>query len=212
MPYSGATIRLALGWGDTVRKGMNKCWLHGLAGIMAVLVAADFAQANEATLSVVKGKVTVGGQPGSVNVKVSDNQEVRTGGGSYAELKFGDGSIARLGPNSVFHFKGSNFWVDGGEGLFSFAKGKGGFTVSSPLLNARILGTTVDLKVSRNLVEYSCLEGHCRIGPHNLSPGDKLTLRGSNAAYSAPKTKVDLDRFAKDNPLVSQLGKLPNFP
>ena len=129
------------------------------------------------------------------------------------ELKFSDNSIGRLGPNSVFHFgKSSNFVVESGEGLFSFAKGKGGFTVSTPSLNARILGTTVDVKVSRNVVEYTCLEGHCRIGPHTLSPGDKLTIRGSSVAYSAPKTKVDLNRFAKENRLVTSLGKLPNFP
>ena len=187
---------------------------RALAVIIAVSVAADLAVAREATVSVAKGKVTVGeGQAAGVGAKVAENQAVRTGGGSYAELKFSDGSIARLGPNSVFRFsKSSNFIVDAGEGLFSFAKGKGGFTVSTPSLNASILGTTVDVKVSRNLVEYSCLEGHCRIGPHTLSPGDRLTLRGSGAAYSAPKTKIDLERFAKDNPLIASLGKLPNFP
>ena len=187
---------------------------RALAIIIAVFCTADLAIAREATVTVAKGKVTVGteGQAAGVGAKVAENQIVRTGGGSYAELKFSDGSIGRLGPNAVFRSKGSNFVVDAGEGLFAFAKGKGGFTVSTPSLNAGILGTTVDVKVSRNLVEYSCLEGHCRIGPHTLSPGDKLTLRGSSAAYSAPKTKVDLERFAKDNPLIASLGKLPNFP
>ena len=180
--------------------------------MVAMLAATGLVSAREATISVAKGKVTVGGQAAAVGSKVADDQPVRTSGGSYAELRFSDGSIARLGPNAVFRSKGSNFVVDAGEGLFSFAKGKGGFTVSTPSLNASILGTTVDVKVSRNLVEYSCLEGHCRIGPHNLAPGDRLTLRGSNAAYSAPKTKVDLDKFAKENPLIASLGKLPNFP
>lgn len=192
---------------------MNRWW-RVLAISIAVLSAADLASAREATISAAKGKVTVGaGQAAAVGSKVGEDQVVRTGGGSYAELKFSDGSIARLGPKAVFRFsKSSNFIVDAGEGLFSFAKGKGGFTVSTPSLNASILGTTVDVKVSRNLVEYSCLEGHCRIGPHTLIPGDRLTLRGSNAAYSAPKTKVDLARFAKENPLIASLGKLPNFP
>lgn len=206
-------IKLAPDSPSAYEGSMNKPW-RMLAFIIAVCCTADLADAKEATVTVAKGKVTLGAeiQAAGIGAKVAENQLVRTGSGSYAELKFSDGSIARLGPNASFRSKGSNFVVGAGEGLFAFAKGKGGFTVSTPSLNASILGTTVDVKVTRNLVEYSCLEGHCRIGPHNLSPGDKLTLRGSSAAYSAPKTKVDLERFAKDNPLIASLGKLPNFP
>lgn len=198
---------------------MNRHFLQLAVAGVALGLTAGSSEAKEAMITALKGKVTIAPASGSgaevaasPKSRVEDGDHVRTGPGSYVEIKFSDGSVGRLGPNSAFHSKSSNFAVDRGEGLFAFVKGKSGFTVSTPSLNASILGTTVDVKVSRNLVEYSCLEGHCRIGAHVLNPGEKLTIRGSNVAYSAPKTKVDVDRFIKESPLVNSLGKMANVP
>ncbi|HWX20159.1 MAG TPA: FecR family protein [Candidatus Binatia bacterium] len=153
-------------------------------------------------------------RPATTGEQLNEGEVLRTGKGALAELEFPDSTSVRLAPLSKFHYtaKTSNFTLDQGEGIFSFPKGKGGFTVSTPAFAASIQGTTVYVKVTRNVVEYACLEGRCRIGPHTLTSGEKLALGASGPAYAAPKQKLTTDKFLKENQLVAAFTKpLPHL-
>jgi ferric-dicitrate binding protein FerR (iron transport regulator) len=145
---------------------------------------------------------------------LKEGEYLRTGKGSLAELEFADSTSIRVASFSKFRYsaKVSNFILEQGEGIFSFPKGKGGFTVSTPAFAASIEGTTVYVKVTRNVVEYACLEGRCRIGPHTLTAGEKLVLRGSTPAYSTAKQPLKLSKVLKENQLATAFIKpLPNL-
>lgn len=171
------------------------------------LAAAD----SSATITEARGTVGLGkGKPPApertarVNDALARSDYLRTAVASLAELKFANDTLTRVGPLSVFRFspQSSNFILERGEGLFVFPKGRGGSAVSTPAFAAGILGTTVYVKATRSEIEYACLEGRCRVGPHVLIPGDKLVLRGTRVAYTVPKQRFDLAKFLATNPLV----------
>lgn len=173
------------------------------------------AEAPSATITDLKGAVARGEgkppapeQPAALQDVLRQKDYLRTGKASLAELTFPSEALTRVGPLSVFRFspESSNFILERGEGLFVFPKGKAGSTVTTPSFAAGILGTTVYVKADRSMIEYACLEGRCRIGPHVLSPGEKLVIRGSRAAYTAPKQRFDLARFLAKNPLANDFA------
>jgi hypothetical protein len=150
----------------------------------------------------------------SVGSGVKENEWLRTGKDTLVELEFADSTSIRVASFSKFHYsaKDANFVLEQGEGVLSFPKGKGGYTVSTPSFAASIQGTTIYLKITRNVVEYACLEGRCRIGPHTLTAGEKLVLRGSGPAYSTAKQPLNLNKVLKENKLASSFSKpLPNL-
>jgi ferric-dicitrate binding protein FerR (iron transport regulator) len=182
---------------------------------------AETSPRKEARIIQLTGEVFIGRaetpkseKAAAVDDRLRENEWLRTGKAALAELKFGDSTSVRLAPRSKFRYFAdtSNFALEEGEGIFSFPKGEAGFTVSTPLFAAGIEGTTVYVKVSRNVVEYACLEGRCRIGPHALTSGEKLVLRGSSPPYAAPKQPLSLARFLKENKLVTSfVSPLPNL-
>lgn len=141
--------------------------------------------------------------------KIQAQHYLRTAISSRAELLFDNGTVARLGALTHFHFDSthSDYNITEGEALFVFPKGKGGSTVSAGSVSAGILGTTVYLKRNRREVEYICLEGKCKIGALILGPGDRLVFRGSKPLYSAPKKSFDIRRFIRTNKLFTEFQK-----
>jgi len=182
---------------------------------------AEPAGSKEGGIVEIKGEAFVGStegskaeRPAALKDLLQEGDYLRTGKDALVELELPDSTSIRLAPLSRFRYsqKTANFVLEQGEGIFSFPKGKGGFTVSTPAFAAGIEGTTVYVKVTRNVVEYACLEGRCRIGPHTLNSGEKLVLRGSGAAYAAPKQRVTLNKFLKETQLATAFAKpLPNL-
>jgi hypothetical protein len=188
--------------------------LTGLAMFSMVLPTFS-AEPRSATVTDLRGTVARGEskppapeQPAAVKDVLQQKDYLRTGRASLAELTFPSEALTRVGPLSVFRFSpdSANFILERGEGLFVFPKGKAGSTVTTPSFAAGILGTTVYVRADRRVIEYACLEGRCRIGPHVLSPGEKLVLRGSRIAYTAPKQRFDLARFLEENPLANDFA------
>jgi len=169
--------------------------------------ALQSATLSEAKGSVFRGNVKPPADETQVQVKagISVQQYLKTGSSSLAELIFNDQTMARLGSNSVFRFSSdkTNLLLEKGEGLFVVPKGLGGATISTPSLSAAILGTTVYVKMDPRAVEYYCLEGKCRIGPHVLSPGESLILKGKMGVYGAPKSSFKIADFMKQNQLAN---------
>jgi len=188
---------------------------------VVVVQGADPSQAAKGVVIKAIGQVWIGQsnqkdeRVAGIKDALQETEYLRTGKKSFAEIEFSNTASARLGPLSSFHFstQNSNYVLDQGEGLFSFPKGKGGYTVSTPAFAAGIEGTTVYVKVTRSVVEYACLEGRCRIGPHTLTPGQRLALSAREAAYAAPKQTLNLDKFLEKNLLATIFDKpLLNLP
>ncbi len=157
------------------------------AGTLAALVAAIVAVASPAaggadlTQAVVRQKVNVvtvapslsaAAQPVSQGAVVRDENVVRTGRESRAELEFADLTLTRLGANSIFSFDAEARAINCQQGaaLFSKPTSSGRIEVRSGAVTAAITGSTGF--VSNQPMSHS---GKSRVAPGNA---DRTTMMG----------------------------------
>ncbi len=84
-------------------------------------------------------------RPATVNDVLKAPDQVSTGGNSRAELVAPDGTVTRVGANTVFGFAADKREVNLQKGsvLFHSPTGKGGGTVSTEQAQAAVMGTTL---------------------------------------------------------------------
>ncbi len=94
---------------------------------------------------------------------------------SRAELKYEDGSIVRIGQNTIFTFDAKNRVLNLQKGTFVFyiPKGAGGATIKTPSITAAITGTVG--KVSENTI--AIIEGEVTIQPGGEKVGRFMFAR-----------------------------------
>ncbi len=130
--------------------------LAALAGPSATWGAAAAASSplpfNKATVSEAVGDVTmqdVSAGPAKQPVKANDEfnapNMLYTGTKSRAQLTAADGTVARVGSNSIFSFEPNSRSINLKQGsvLFNSPSGKGGGTISTNSATATVLGTTL---------------------------------------------------------------------
>jgi hypothetical protein len=117
-----------------------------------------------------------------------------------AELKYEDGSIVRIGQNTVFTFEADTrtLTLEKGALLFYIPKGQGGGTVRTASITAAITGTIG--KVSDNII--AIIEGEV-----TLVPSGKKVPAGFFARAN-PDGTITIARF---DPQVALAGNLMNF-
>lgn len=119
---------------------------------------------------------------------------------SRAELKYVDGSIVRIGQNTVFTFEADTrtLTLEKGSLLFYIPKGQGGGTIRTASITAAITGTIG--KVTDNII--AILEGEV-----TLVPSGKRVPAGYFARAN-PDGTLTIARF---DPATAMDGKLMNF-
>jgi len=127
---------------------------------------------------------------------------------SRAELRYEDGTIVRIGQNTIFTFEANTRTLNLKKGTFVFyvPKGKGGGTIKTPSFTAAITGTIG--KVSDNII--AVIEGEI-----TLVPSGKKVPEGFFARMNADGT-IEILPFdpAKeyDGKLMTFNGPLPGLP
>jgi hypothetical protein len=142
------------------------CWL-GIAAVTAV-AAEPF---TSATVSRVENQVSYGRvigdksetRPAEPNDVIKAANFLMSEAQSRAELKYEDGTIVRIGQNTIFTFEANTRTLNLKKGTFVFyvPKGKGGGTIKTPSFTAAITGTIG--KVSDNLI--AVIEGSVTLVP-----------------------------------------------
>ena len=91
-------------------------------------------------------------RPAEANDVVKASDFLLSESESRAELKYDDGTIVRIGQNTIFSFDANTRTLDLKKGTFVFymPKGKGGGTIKTPSFTAAITGTVG--KVSNNII------------------------------------------------------------
>ena len=154
------------------------CLLLVSALLLAPLAAAHAAVPySSATVTRVENKVSYGQVRGgrSETRLASPRDVVRASdfllseSESRAELKYEDGTIVRIGQNTVFSFdaKTRTLKLDKGTLVFYIPKGAGGATIKTPSITAAITGTTG--KVSVNTI--AIVEGQVTLKPDGQTVG-----------------------------------------
>lgn len=124
-----------------------------------------------------------------------------------AELQYEDGSIVRIGQNTVFTFEADSRTLSLTKGTFIFyvPKGAGGGTIKTPSLTAAITGTVG--KVSENTI--AILDGEVK-----LIPSGRLVKAGQFARRNKDGS-ITIDWFAPgtayDGKLMTFNGPMPGF-
>lgn len=124
-----------------------------------------------------------------------------------AELQYADGSVVRIGQNTVFSFEADTRTLALKQGTFIFfvPKGSGGGRIKTPSLTAAITGTVG--KVSRDMI--AILEGEI-----TLIPSGKKVSAGF-FARSNPDGSITIARFdpraATEGRLMRFNGRMPGF-
>lgn len=169
---------------------------------------------TEATVTRLQNRVNYGEQRGGESVTrlaaVQDVVKARnfllTENDARAELQYPDGSIVRVGQNTVFTFEADSRTLSLTKGTFIFyvPKGQGG-VIKTPSLTAAITGTVG--KVSRNTIAF--LDGSGRMIPSGeVVKAGQFVRRNPNGTLTIdflnPATKFD-------GVLVNFNGPLPPF-
>jgi hypothetical protein len=188
--------------------------LVALALLSLGLVFAQAAPFTEATVTRLQNRVSYGvttdpdkARPANPQDVVRANNFLLTESDARAELKYPDGSIVRIGQNTVFSFEADTRTLALRKGTFIFyvPKGQGGATIRTPSLTAAITGTVG--KVSGNTI--AILEGSVKLIPSGRVVGPGQFARAN------PDGTITIDFFdkakANDGVLMTFNGALPPF-
>ncbi len=158
-------------------------------------------------------------RPAIVNEKVSEDTSVRTGDASRSELTFVDLTITRLGENTIFSFDhaGRNARLGSGTMLLRVPKNSGGGTIHTRAVTVGITGTTLTFDFTRaGRSRLVILEGGARLSLVKYPKESAFVRAGQMLDVPAGATKVpapvniDLDRFMKTSPLITDFPPLPS--
>lgn len=199
-----------------------------LLGTAASLAAAPLAL-DRSTITEVVNEVnriepaTQKTEPAVVRAELRSPDRLRTGRQSRAELQAADGTITRLGSNTLFAFDqaGREMRLDQGSILFHSPSGKGGGVIRSTAASATVLGTTIiAAATSDGGYKLLVLEGHARV---DFASGQRLQLEagqmtfvmpgGGGTGVPGPVLRFDLSRQMKASRLISGFERpLPSLP
>jgi hypothetical protein len=191
-----------------------------LLGLALSLFAAVFVRAvmpyNSATVTRVENKVSYGQvaagksktRPANAQDVVRTTDFLLSETESRAELKYDDGTIVRLGQNTVFSFDANTRTLNLEKGTFVFyiPKGSGGATIKTPSITAAITGTVGKVSIDTIAIIEGTIE---------LKPSGRLVHAGQFARRNADGS-ITIGNFdpAKglDGKLMTFNGPLPGLP
>lgn len=175
---------------------------------LTITLAGAAVPFTRATVTRTQNKVTYGqiadgkGHTRAANAGdiVGANSYVLTESESRAELQYDDGSVVRIGQNTVFSFEANTRTLSLKDGAFTFfiPRGQGGGTIKTPSLTAAITGTVG--KVSRDTI--AVLEGEVTLIPSGRK------VKAGEFARKMPDGSILVARF---DPIAGAEGALMNF-
>ncbi len=181
---------------------------------LAAVLARAAVPYSEATVTRLQNKVSYGvtADPGksraaAVQDVVRAHNFLLSENDSRAELQYPDGTVVRIGQNTVFSFEADSRTLTLTKGTFIFyvPKGQGGATIKTPSLTAAITGTVG--KVSGDTI--AIIEGSVK-----LMPSGQVISAGQFARKNADGT-FTIDYYKKGTELEGKLmtfnGPLPPF-
>ena len=175
-----------------------------------IAVPFDRATVTRTQNKVAYGQITAGKgktRAASQGDIVGASSYLLTESESRAELQYDDGSVVRIGQNTVFSFEADSRTLNLKEGTFTFfvPRGQGGGMIKTASLTAAITGTAG--KVSRDTI--AVLEGEL-----TLIPSGKKVKAGE-FARALPDGRIVVARFdpakAIDGALMAFNGPMPGF-
>ena len=213
---------------------MLACALTACAASMS---AADLAQAvvrQKVNVVTLAPSLSAAARPAATGSVVQNQNVVRTGNESRAELEFTDLTLARMGANSIFSFDSQARTLEFTQGALLFSKpaNSGRVEVRSGAITAAITGSTgfisnqpaAIMKTAKGKIAsketttvLGMLEGkikgnaiwHTQNGAQQifhfaLGPGEMLVAQANRRPMVV---QFDLPRFVKSSPLINAFSR-----
>jgi hypothetical protein len=186
--------------------GLSLAFTWGLAAAFTVQIADAAEPYTRATVARLQNDVKFGAtvqratRPARVADVIQADSYLLTETDSRAELRYDDGSIVRVGQNTVFTFEADTrtLSLERGSLVFSIPKGSGGGKIRTASITAAITGTIG--KLSDNII--AILDGEVR-----LIPSGRRVPAGYFARVNADGTIT----IAQFDPSRAMGGKLMDF-
>lgn len=194
---------------------------------LALLPAAAFAAApvpleesvvietvNDVTRIVMPSGRT---EPAVARLRLHSPDRLHTGRQSRAELEAADGTITRLGANTLFAFDPATraMHLESGSLLFHSPTGRGGGTIHSPSASASVLGTTIIAAATPDGgFKLLVLEGRAQVdfasgARQQLEAGQMTFVRpaGGGLGSPGPVLHFDLARQVQSSRLIQGFSR-----
>jgi hypothetical protein len=208
-----------------------------LTACAASISAADLAQAvvrQKVNVVTVAPSLSAAARPAATGSVVQNQNVVRTGNESRAELEFTDLTLARMGANSIFSFDSQARTLEFTQGALLFSKpaNSGRVEVRSGAITAAITGSTgfisnqpaAIMKTAKGKIAsketttvLGMLEGKIKgnaiwrtqngaqqIFHFALGPGEMLVAQANRRPMVV---QFDLPRFVKSSPLINAFSR-----
>lgn len=111
---------------------------------------------------------------------------IKTGSRSRAQLKAEDGTITRVGSNTIFSFEPNSRTLNLKQGnvLFNSPKGRGGGKIATASASASVLGTTLAVSATPNGgFKVMCMEGQVQV---NFPNGGSQVVNAGQMTFVLP--------------------------
>ena len=193
--------------------------LRGLcfsAAVLAVPGLSGAAPFTTATVTKVENKVYLGDR-GAANAQkrlaaahdvMQAQNYLLSESDSRAEIQYPDGTLVRIGQNTVYSFNSESrtLALDRGSLLFHMPKGAGGGVIKTASLTAAITGTAG--KISDNYIAIT--EGEVKLVPSGriVHAGEFARRNADGSITIAPYDPAKIN----DGLLVEWHGHMPGFP
>lgn len=180
--------------------------LMALGAGCAFPLGAQGGTLSQAELTRIHGKVRLlggadGKRPAALRDVVPSGCAVETGSDSRAEVKFADGTLARLAPNTHFASRTGTREMDLSSGavLFQIPKGVGGTRINTTAVTAGIYGATGFVECVAGTFKLVLLEGIVRVHLRDharesmLMHGGQMLIAPARATTMKDWSTVDFD-------------------
>lgn len=177
---------------------------HAALGMLLLTATAHADDIGKATSVVPATNYTRGTQIAALSPEdaVQQNDRVKTSAKGSTEIKFVDGTVLTIGPNSevlldkmIFDGdKAKNATIQVVRGAMRFASGRSdhsAYHIETKIATIGVRGTVIDVSVENDKMIYSTVEGDAEICNRNTGVGCRRVRAGD------PALAVGLNGFAK---------------
>ena len=153
--------------------------------------------------------------PASSSNRIPEGGMIRTGENSWAELRFENDGVARIGPHSSFTFKNGSrrMSLKEGSAVVELPKGAHGARIEGDQNIAVVAGATALFECHPNVFKFLVLDGTVRffrpghLGDSILLPPGRMVIGQPGTALSDP-VDFDIARFVKTSRFITDFQPL----
>ena len=183
------------------------------AVVLMTMALPTLASDRQASIYRIQNRVEAKSQgsgwgPANLYMSLYSGDKIRTGSAAKAQIMYSDGSITRIGSQTIMTIQGRQINLNRGKVYVRVKKGSGGFKIRTRSAIAAVMGTEVIVESTETTTKVTVLEGTVEVTGDigqsiQLDAGTSSSIL-MNQAASAP-TPVDVNQYKQNEPLTESI-------